>query len=103
MQRNDDDAILHFTQTATDAPTPSDKIISYFSSLNRLCRALLWIRKFVTWRRDKNAPVTDIDADQMNDSKMCLIRYVQKTVYRAEYDLLSAGKDLPKRNKLYHL
>ena len=34
---------------------------------------------------------------------MCLNRYVQWTVHRVEYDLLSTGKDLPKKDKLYHL
>ena len=83
--------------------TPTDKLINHCSSFNRLCRAVLWFHKFVNWRRDKNVPVTDIDADQMHDAKMYLIRYVQWTVYRVEYDLLSTGKDLPKKDKLYHL
>ena len=93
---------LTATAGATDS-TPADKLIYHYSSLNRLCRAVLWFKKFVNWRRNKNVLVTDIDADQMHAAKMGLIRYVQKTVYRVEYALLSTGKDIPKKDKLYHL
>ena len=86
-----------------DGRGAADKIIHYFSSFDKLCRAVAWFHKFDRWRISRDEKVADIEADDIEIAKKSIIRYVQRMTYQTEYELLAAGKRLPKKDPIYYL
>ena len=86
-----------------DKVNPTAALINHFSSIYRLKRSVIWLYKYVNWRRNKAAIVENITVDQMRIVHDNLIRYMQRSVYSDEYQRLKAGETLPIKNQLYYL
>ena len=89
--------------TLTAACNPSDVLLRHYSSWYRLRRSVVWYVKFCKWLRDKNSVTPEVSVVEMTLAERCLIRYIQRSSYSTEYDVLTSGKCLPRKNQLYYL
>ena len=73
-----------------DGQTAADKIIQYFSSFDKLCRAVAWFHKFSRWRLNKK--VVDIEADDIEIASKAIIKFVQRMTYQTQHKMLAAAR-----------
>ena len=90
---------------AVDQDNPVDRLISRYSSLYRLRKAVAWILRFMKWlqqHRPGNLVVGDkgyqkLTVGELQDAELAIIRSVQRRHYKEEFHDLLAGKASVKR------
>ena len=75
------------TTDCTDTPTPTDRLLAYFSSWIKLSRTVAIFRRL---RKTKTAKSTPLNASEIADAQQAICRYIQKHQFADEIDRLNS-------------
>ena len=69
-----------------DAPHahPVDVLLNHFSSYYKVKKALCWLRRFVTFMKQKQCSQGHITVTELNDAERVIIKHVQRTSFNKE-------------------
>lgn len=91
-----------------DVVNKTDNLISslfpkYASNLNKLQRMIAYVLRFCNKCKKQESACGSLSSSELNNSLHLLCRLSQQDSFSEEYNLLSAGKQLPAKNKLLSL
>ncbi|XP_071577903.1 uncharacterized protein [Temnothorax nylanderi] len=82
---------------ALDTPNAVYSLLNKFSSLDKICRVIAYLLRFVSRFRAKSAHTTlAIDRLEMHAALLVIVKVVQADAFRDEIDRLRIGKGIPK-------
>ena len=82
---------------------PIDDLINYYSSWDRLKRAVAWLKRFLKVLQKKAQPSAYLTADEVTNAEQCIIKHVQTSAFSADMKRLVSGRTLPIHSPLHRL
>ena len=82
---------------------PMSALMGYYSSYYRMQKAVSWLRRFMRYLKDKQVETGPVTCSEMRDAELCVLRYVQSSVYANEIRDLKADGKVKKSSSLYSL
>ena len=82
---------------------PIDDLINYYSSWDRLKRAVAWLKRFLKVLQKKAQPSAYLTADEVTNAERCIIKHVQTSAFSADMKRLVSGRTLPIHSPLHRL
>ena len=82
---------------------PIDDLINYYSSWDRLKRAVTWLKRFLKVLQKKAQPSAYLTADEVTNAEQCIIKHVQTSAFSADMKRLVSGRTLPIHSPLHRL
>lgn len=81
------------------------KLVSHYSSMYRLCKAVSWWRRFLQWLRDGRpaVPQEQITAAEIASAERQLVRLAQQSVYDDDIIMVSKGGHVKRSSTLVSL
>ena len=87
-------------QTVSDSMSPTEQFVNYFSSLQRLKRATVWLRRFFQYLGDKKEnklkakPVGRVTVHEMKSADLCLLKFTQRQSFSALIKQIERGSKI---------
>ena len=82
---------------------PIDDLINYYSSWDRLKRAVAWLKRFLKVLQKKAQPSAYLTADEVTNAEQCIIKHVQTSAFSADMKRLVSGRTLSIHSPLHRL
>ena len=78
---------------------PMSALMGYY----RMQKVVSWLRRFMRYLKDKQVETGPVTCSEMRDAELCVLRYVQSSVYANEIRDLKADGKVKKSSSLYSL